>query len=182
MEKQLIAERFARARKTYDREARVQYKAAERMLRLLQPHIKRTGLDILEVGCGTGIYSRLLRQEFQPSELWLNVSISFRATPKHCACLLESMSLLLVPHYSGSANRSSSSDNARTSCLQTAFWHSAPSAPRTYKKSGPSPGMGCTILLHTNGVPCCLPVCVCGIFPKKQPRCTFPHLRMCSAT
>ena len=72
MEKQLIAERFARARKTYDREARVQYKAAERMLRLLQPHIKRTGLDILEVGCGTGIYSRLLRQEFQPSELWLN--------------------------------------------------------------------------------------------------------------
>lgn len=72
MEKQLIAERFARARKTYDREARVQYKAAERMLRLLQPHIKRTGLDILEVGCGTGIYSRLLCQEFQPSELWLN--------------------------------------------------------------------------------------------------------------
>ena len=72
MEKRLIAERFARARKTYDREARVQYKAAERMLRLLQAHIKQTGLDILEVGCGTGIYSRLLLQEFRPSELWLN--------------------------------------------------------------------------------------------------------------
>ena len=73
MEKQLIAERFARARRTYDSEARVQHQAAAEMLRLLQicaGHASRP--SILEVGCGTGIYSRLLRRAFQPSRLRLN--------------------------------------------------------------------------------------------------------------
>lgn len=35
MDKRLIAERFARARDTYSREARVQQQVAEKMLRLL---------------------------------------------------------------------------------------------------------------------------------------------------
>lgn len=75
MEKQLIAERFARARKTYDREARVQQQAASRMLHLLRTYLDPTDATqsaILEVGCGTGIYSRLLHETFHPHDLWLN--------------------------------------------------------------------------------------------------------------
>lgn len=75
MEKQRIAERFARARQTYDREARVQQQAAQRMLGLLRPFVHEPDLEqgaLLEVGCGTGIYSRLLHQAFRPQTLWLN--------------------------------------------------------------------------------------------------------------
>ena len=38
MDKRLIAERFAKARGTYDREARVQQQVAERMMRLVLQH------------------------------------------------------------------------------------------------------------------------------------------------
>ncbi len=75
MEKRLIAEGFARARKTYDREARVQHQAAAHMLHLLQTCVAPndlTGKGVLEVGCGTGIYSRLLLEALHPRELWLN--------------------------------------------------------------------------------------------------------------
>lgn len=75
MEKYLIAERFSRARKTYDQEAHVQHQAASEMLRLLQRQLCNDDgacSGMLEVGCGTGIYSRLLLQAFHPQELWLN--------------------------------------------------------------------------------------------------------------
>ena len=75
MEKQQIAAGFARARKTYDREARVQHQAAAEMLRLLRDYASPDDLAngaLLEVGCGTGIYSRLLQQAFHPQEMWLN--------------------------------------------------------------------------------------------------------------
>lgn len=73
MEKQLIAQCFARARRTYDREAHVQHQAAIHMLNLLQTYAAPTGGQrICEVGCGTGIYSRLLYQAFRPVQLWLN--------------------------------------------------------------------------------------------------------------
>ena len=73
MDKRLIAERFARARATYSREARVQQQVAERMARRI--------LDILpdfrprrvaEFGCGTGLYSRLLYDTWRPDLLHLN--------------------------------------------------------------------------------------------------------------
>ena len=74
MDKRKIAECFARARQTYDREARVQHQVAEQMLSLLleacPPRTECT--RIVEVGCGTGIYSRLLLQAFRPQQLWLN--------------------------------------------------------------------------------------------------------------
>lgn len=71
MDKRLIAERFARARDTYSREARVQQQVAEKMLRLLTEH---TSLfhRIVEFGCGTGSYSRLLLDKLQPESLLLN--------------------------------------------------------------------------------------------------------------
>ena len=67
MDKRQIAECFARARQTYDREARVQHQVAEQMLSLLleacPPRTECT--RIVEVGCGTG-------QAFRPQQLWLN--------------------------------------------------------------------------------------------------------------
>lgn len=73
MDKQLIAERFARARATYSREARVQQQVAEKMIRLLQRNVPDAGFDrIAEFGCGTGLYSQLLFDTWHPSLLHLN--------------------------------------------------------------------------------------------------------------
>lgn len=82
MDKQLIAERFARARNTYAREARVQQQVALKMMRMLtesllaedcQPDELSTRFrHILEFGCGTGSYSRILLRTLQPETLLLN--------------------------------------------------------------------------------------------------------------
>ena len=73
MDKRLIAERFARARATYSREARVQQQVAERMMgriRSLLPEFSPR--RIVEFGCGTGLYSRLLYDTWRPDRLHLN--------------------------------------------------------------------------------------------------------------
>lgn len=82
MDKQLIAERFAKARGTYTREARVQQQVAEKMMRmitdaLLSDKVQPTRLStrfhhIVEFGCGTGSYSRILLHTLQPETLLLN--------------------------------------------------------------------------------------------------------------
>lgn len=74
MDKQKIAECFARARQTYDREARVQRHVAEKMLSLLVKTNLKPGYfsHIAEIGCGTGVFSRLLLHTFHPKKLWLN--------------------------------------------------------------------------------------------------------------
>lgn len=76
MEKASIAQRFSRALSTYDAAATVQARMACRLLQLLRktagerpPHSWR---HVAEVGCGTGLLSRLLRQQLQPEKLWLN--------------------------------------------------------------------------------------------------------------
>lgn len=73
IDKQLIAERFARARATYSREARVQQQVAEKMIHLLQRTVPDTDFDrIAEFGCGTGLYSQLLYDTWHPAMLHLN--------------------------------------------------------------------------------------------------------------
>ena len=73
MDKRLIAERFARARGTYTREAKVQLQVAEKMLRLLeQQRSGRSLTRVVEFGCGTGIYSHLILEHLHPAELTLN--------------------------------------------------------------------------------------------------------------
>ncbi len=74
MDKRLIAAHFARARKTYRRQARVQQQVAEKMILLLTNKVeKETSFrHILEIGCGIGGYSRLLFQTFCPETFLLN--------------------------------------------------------------------------------------------------------------
>lgn len=83
MDKQLIAARFAKARNTYTREARVQQQVAEKMMQLIAtvttadglPPMEKTSVHfrhVAEFGCGTGSYSRILLHTLQPETLLLN--------------------------------------------------------------------------------------------------------------
>lgn len=72
MNKTIIAERFSKAISTYPREANVQRQIANKMIRLLQKHIPSPCPKVIEFGCGTGIYSRMLLRTLHPEELLLN--------------------------------------------------------------------------------------------------------------
>ncbi|MCF2707741.1 malonyl-ACP O-methyltransferase BioC [Bacteroides pyogenes] len=72
MDKSLIAERFGKAAATYPREANVQRRIAGKMIGLLQTHIPSPCPEVIEFGCGTGTYSRLLFDAFRPRRLFLN--------------------------------------------------------------------------------------------------------------
>lgn len=75
MNKRLIAERFAKARGTYSREARVQHQVAEKMMRLVQTYAAdpaRPFRHVVEFGCGTGSYSDILLRTLHPDCLLLN--------------------------------------------------------------------------------------------------------------
>lgn len=83
MDKRLIAARFAKARNTYTREARVQQQVAEKMMQLIATVTTADGLSpmgktsihfrhVVEFGCGTGSYSRILLHTLQPETMLLN--------------------------------------------------------------------------------------------------------------
>ena len=75
MDKRLIAERFAKARGTYDREARVQQQVAEKMMQLILQHTGENPgryRNVVEFGCGTGSYSSILLHTLKPETLLLN--------------------------------------------------------------------------------------------------------------
>lgn len=71
--KELMAERFTKAAGTYTRQAQVQQQIADKMIGLLQRHLPPSlPRRIVEFGCGTGIYSRLLLGSLHPKQLLLN--------------------------------------------------------------------------------------------------------------
>lgn len=73
MNKALIAGRFSKAIGTYAREAGIQQQIAEKMAGLLKLHLASSApTKVVEFGCGTGNYSRLLYQAFQPQLFLLN--------------------------------------------------------------------------------------------------------------
>lgn len=73
MNKTLIAKRFSKAVDTYDDEASVQQGIARKMATLLDEHVEVVpNPSILEVGCGTGSFSRLLLERFNPCRTVLN--------------------------------------------------------------------------------------------------------------
>lgn len=73
MNKTLIAERFSKAIGTYTREAGIQQQIAKKMTGLLQQYLPSLSFaKVVEFGCGTGNYSRMLYQTLQPEQLLLN--------------------------------------------------------------------------------------------------------------
>ena len=76
-DKELMKGRFSRAAGTYGDNAVVQRGAAIRLascLSSLLPEMRRPGRcgKVLEIGCGTGIFSRMLLSSFDPEEFILN--------------------------------------------------------------------------------------------------------------
>lgn len=63
-----ISRRFSRAAAHYDRLTDVQRLVAERLDSLLEP--PTTPERILEIGCGTGCFTHLVRRRFPTSRLW----------------------------------------------------------------------------------------------------------------
>lgn len=73
MDKPLIRKRFSRAIGSYQQTATVQRDVARRMSELLRLHIPRdTCRNAIEVGCGTGLFTRQLLKEIHPQRLLLN--------------------------------------------------------------------------------------------------------------
>lgn len=72
MDKLLIRHRFARATESYVDSAVAQRAIAERMCQLLEEALDTPPQHALEVGCGTGLFTRLLLRRIRPAELLLN--------------------------------------------------------------------------------------------------------------
>jgi malonyl-ACP O-methyltransferase BioC len=72
MNKKLIINRFTKAAQSYHNDAKAQQKIARKMISLLQSSVEGKVKSAVEIGCGTGIYSRLLIDAFRPEELIIN--------------------------------------------------------------------------------------------------------------
>lgn len=72
MNKQLIKARFTKAANSYDKEATVQRQIAANMISLMNEYISPECKTLLEIGCGTGIFSRLLIKHIQPERMIMN--------------------------------------------------------------------------------------------------------------
>jgi len=67
LDKQLIAQSFSRAASSYDRVARLQRETGRELFEQIPPDIAPR--RILDLGCGTGYFSRLLQQRFPDAEI-----------------------------------------------------------------------------------------------------------------
>ena len=73
MDKGLIRRRFARAAGTYAKNAGMQCRVAEEMTGRIEQYVPKIFRNrVLEVGCGTGIFTRMYRNRFHPERLFLN--------------------------------------------------------------------------------------------------------------
>lgn len=67
--KQIISRKFSRAAGTYDSFSHVQKKSALRLVETLPAHFDPS--TILELGCGTGNYTRRLQRAFPQAQMWV---------------------------------------------------------------------------------------------------------------
>ena len=81
IQKERVAERFTKAIGTYTEKACVQKEIARKMIGLIQQQISTPCPEIIEFGCGTGNYSRMLLQALRPKHIWLN---DLCGEVKHC--------------------------------------------------------------------------------------------------
>ena len=74
MDKELIRKRFAAALKTYSTQAVVQKQVAEHLSTLMKPFLPNSSKPMrgVEIGCGTGLFTRKYLSLFDFEHLWLN--------------------------------------------------------------------------------------------------------------
>ncbi|HBJ07557.1 MAG TPA: malonyl-[acyl-carrier protein] O-methyltransferase BioC [Coprobacter fastidiosus] len=70
--KQQIRKSFTKAISTYEQEAFVQYQIAMELYRLLSVYSNYPVSSILEIGCGTGFFTRLLHSHFSSATITAN--------------------------------------------------------------------------------------------------------------
>lgn len=64
--------RFKRSVESYDENAHVQKIIVEKLYDLLTAHLPEISCKVLEIGCGTGLMTRKLRQRFGAENLFIN--------------------------------------------------------------------------------------------------------------
>lgn len=73
MDKALIRQRFARASASYLQQASMQRAIAECMLEKIETYVaEESRRYVLEVGCGTGMFTRMYLRRHTPARLYLN--------------------------------------------------------------------------------------------------------------
>lgn len=72
MNKQLLARRFSRAAATYDQAAQAQRQIAAHLWQLTLPHLTQAPTTLLEIGCGTGMLTRIYAPHVTPTRWILN--------------------------------------------------------------------------------------------------------------
>ena len=137
MNKTIIAERFSKAIATYPREANVQRQIADKMIRLLKKYILSPCPKVIEFGCGTGVYSRMLLRTPRPEELLLN-----DLCPEMRYCCEDLLKEKQVSFLSGDAETIPFPDKSTliTSCSALQWFES----PENFFKR-------CNTLLHSQG-------------------------------
>ena len=86
MDKSLIISRFSKSAQSYNSDAEAQQQVARRMIELLQPYVENDVRRVVEIGCGTGVYSRLLIDTFTPQQFTINDICE--TMKQHCADIL----------------------------------------------------------------------------------------------
>ncbi|WP_456369838.1 methyltransferase domain-containing protein [Thermodesulfatator atlanticus] len=86
--KELVKKRFLRSLYTYEKEARVQKKMAERLLLRLKSF--DTQGKVLEIGAGTGLFTRMFLKKFSPEKYFVTDLV------KECAPFFEGLSVFFV--------------------------------------------------------------------------------------
>lgn len=94
IQKERVAKRFTKAIGTYTDQASVQKEIARKMTGLIQQYIHLPCPEIIEFGCGTGNYSRMLLQTLHPKHIWLN---DLCGEVKHCFSDLPKEQLTFLP-------------------------------------------------------------------------------------
>ena len=72
VDKREVERRFRRSMGSYEEHAVVQKRIAERLAVLAREYVEGTPSRILEVGCGTGMLTGLMKRQYAEAELWVN--------------------------------------------------------------------------------------------------------------
>ena len=67
-----VAQRFAQAQSSYEQHAIAQRRVAMELVQYMQAHIAVNLQRILEIGCGSGLFTRQLMQHYSFDQLFLN--------------------------------------------------------------------------------------------------------------
>jgi malonyl-ACP O-methyltransferase BioC len=70
--KEEIKQRFKRSESSYDANVIIQRRATRQLASLLSAHLNYAPGRVLEIGCGTGLMTGILRQMFPPGVMYLN--------------------------------------------------------------------------------------------------------------